>query len=96
MKIKPEIRTYCPFCRKHQVHKVKASSKGGGTGRPLAIGNRRHARKLTGYGGKVAGKVTVKKQGKRQKLMLTCVVCKKKHEKVMGSRTRNKIEVKIG
>ncbi|VVC02633.1 50S ribosomal protein L44e [Candidatus Burarchaeum australiense] len=92
MKIKPEINTYCPTCRKHTTHKVKVASKG--AARTMALGTRQHNRKLKGYGGKVAGEKTVKKMGKRQKLMLQCNVCKKKHERVMGGRTRVKIEIK--
>jgi len=91
-KIKPEINAYCPFCRKHSKHKVRVASKG--AARTMAIGSRKHNRKLYGYGGKVAGEKTVKKQGKRQKLMLECSVCKKKHERVFGTRTRNKVEIK--
>jgi len=92
MKIKPEINTYCPTCRKHTKHKVRVASKG--SARPLAKGNRQHQRKLRGYGGKVAGEKTVKKMGKRTKLMLECLTCRKKHERVMGTRTRSKIEIK--
>ena len=90
MKYPKEIRTYCPYCRKHTVHKAKLASKG--KARPLAVGNRKHARKLMGHGGKRAGEKTVKKQGKRQKLVLECSVCKKKQERVVGTRTKKKIE----
>jgi uncharacterized protein with PIN domain len=36
----------------------------------------------------------VKKQGKRQKLMLTCPDCKKSVEKVLRGRTKKKVELK--
>jgi len=92
MKFPKETRTYCPHCKSHQVHKVRLSSKG--RARTLAAGNRAHERSLLGHGGKVAGEKTVKKQGKRQKLTLECGACKKKQERVVGSRTKKKIELK--
>jgi len=92
MKIKPEINAYCPMCRKHTKHKVKLAKKG--SARSMAWGTRKHERKLVGYGGKVAGEKTVRKMGKRQKITLQCGECKKKHERVVGGRTRLKLEVK--
>jgi len=92
MKFPKEINTYCPFCRHHELHKVKVASKG--KARTLAVGNRAHNRSLEGHGGKRAGEKTVKKQGKRQKLMLECSKCKKKHEKVLSGRTNKKVELK--
>jgi len=61
----------------------------------MAIGNLRHERKLSGYVGKVRGdkKGSVKKQGKRQKVVLNCTVCNKKIERTIGTRTRKKLEV---
>jgi large subunit ribosomal protein L44e len=91
-KIKPEMNTYCPKCRKHTKHKVKLAKKG--SARSMARGTRKHLRKLVGYGGKVAGEKSVRKMGKRQKITLQCSVCKKKHERVIGSRTKVKLEVK--
>lgn len=93
MKIPKEIRTYCPFCKAHNVHKIKVASKG--KARTLASGNVKHRRKLKGHGGKRAGKKAVKKQGKKQKLMLECMNCHKKHEKVLGGRTKIRVEVKV-
>ena len=92
MKYPKEVRTYCPFCRKHTIHTSKGVSKK--RARKMAIGNRIHDRKLKGYGGKRAGEKTVKKQGKKQRVMLTCSECKKKHERTIGSRTTKKIEFK--
>jgi large subunit ribosomal protein L44e len=92
MKFPKEINCYCPFCKSHQVHKVKLASKG--SSRSLARGNRAFNRKLTGHGGKRAGKKTVKKQGKRQKIILTCPTCKKKHQRVVTTRTTKKLEFK--
>jgi len=92
MKFPKEINTYCPFCRKHQKHKVKMASKG--RSRTLARGNRKHARKLKGHGGKRAGEKTVKKQGKRQKVTLECHECKKKQERVVTGRMKKRLELK--
>ena len=93
MKFPKEINAYCQFCRKHGKHSVKITSKG--KARTLAAGNRAHQRSLEGHGGKRAGEKTVKKQGKRQKLTLTCTACKKKHEKVLGGgRTKKKVELR--
>lgn len=92
MIIPKTINTYCPHCRAHTPHKVKLVSKG--RRRTLASGEIKHARKLKGHGGKRAGVKTVKKQGKRQTVTLACTVCKKKHVRTIGSRTRKKLEVK--
>ncbi len=92
MEFPKEIRTYCPYCRKHSKMKVKVASRG--RARAMAIGTRSHERTLLGHGGKRKGKKTVKKQGKRQKLMLTCPDCKKSVEKVLRGRTKKKVELK--
>ncbi len=92
MKFPKEINAYCPYCRAHKLHKVKAASKG--RARSMAAGNRAHARSLTGHGSKRAGEKTVKKQGKRQKLTLTCSTCNKKQERVLRGRTTKKVEFK--
>jgi len=92
MKYPKEVRTYCPKCRKHTTHKAKLASKG--RPRSMAFGNRKHKRKLKGYGGKRKGEKTVKKQGKKQKIVLECSLCKKKHERVIGGRTIKRLEIK--
>lgn len=92
MKFPKEINAYCPFCRAHQKHKVKLASKG--RPRTLAEGNRAHQRSLLGHGSKRAGEKTVKKQGKRQKIVLQCTKCSKKQERVVGGRTTKKLEFK--
>lgn len=91
MKYPKEVNAYCPKCRKHALHKAKLASKG--KARSLAIGNRKHERSLTGHGGTRAGEKTVKKQGKRQKIILECQECKKKQERVVGTRTKKKLEL---
>ncbi|MFA6328342.1 MAG: 50S ribosomal protein L44e [Candidatus Micrarchaeia archaeon] len=90
MKYPKEVNAYCPKCRKHTPHKAKLAGKG--KARPMAIGNRKHEASLFGHGGKRAGEKTVKKQGKRQKITLECSVCKKKQERVIGTRTKKKLE----
>ena len=92
MKFPKEINAYCPYCKSHHPHKVKAASKS--RPRTLAAGNRAHQRSLTGHGSKRAGEKTVKKQGKRQKLTLTCSKCGKKQERVLRGRTTKKVEFK--
>ncbi len=91
MKYPASVNTYCPKCRKHTKHKAKLYSKG--NARTMAWGQLKHARKLVGYKGKVAGEKSVKKLGKRNKVVLECSVCKKKHERTIGTRTRKKLEV---
>jgi len=92
MKFPNEINTYCPKCKKKTKHKVRIASKG--RARSMAWGNRQHERKIRGYVGKVAGEKAVKKQGKKQKIILECSICKKKQERIIGKRTRKKIEIK--
>lgn len=90
MKYPKEVRTYCPKCKEHTGHKVKLISKG--ARRTMAIGNRKHDRSLFGHGGKRAGEKTVKKQGKHQVVVMECEKCKKKHQRIIGTRTRKKLE----
>ncbi|MDP3742604.1 MAG: 50S ribosomal protein L44e [Candidatus Micrarchaeota archaeon] len=92
MIIPKELKAYCPTCSKHSLHKVKVTTTKIKPGRTLAWGSRRHARKLAGYHGKVKGKAKVKKQGIRNKIMLECTVCKKKHERVISGRMKKKAE----
>lgn len=92
MKFPKETRAYCPNCKSHQTQKVKLASKG--RARSMAAGNRSHKRILQGHGGKRAGEKTVKKQGKKQKLVFECSSCKKKQERIVGGRTKKKIELR--
>lgn len=94
MIVPKEKHTYCPKCKKHTAHKVKVTTSKVKKGRTLAWGTRKHERKLLGYHGKVKGKAKVKKQGIRNKIMLECLVCKKKHEQVISGRMKKKAEVK--
>ncbi|MFH0714010.1 MAG: 50S ribosomal protein L44e [Candidatus Micrarchaeota archaeon] len=92
MIIPKELNSYCPKCKKHNPHKVKVTTSKIKPGRTLAWGSRRHERKLAGYHGKVKGKAKVKKQGIRNRIMLECTVCKKKHERTISGRMKKKAE----
>jgi len=92
MKIIDKIRTYCPHCRKHTIHKVTKLVKKGQAS-PFSWGERQHKRKLRGYVGKVAGTKPVRKRGKHQKVLIECSECKKKQERIIGSRTEKILEI---
>lgn len=94
MKIEPSINSYCPKCKKHAQHKVKVSTTKIKPGRALAWGSLKHERKLAGIHGKVKGKAKVKKQGIRNKIMLECSQCHKKHERTISGRMIKKAELK--
>lgn len=87
------IRTYCPHCKAYAQHKVKVTTSKIKPGRALALGTRRHERKLAGFHGKVKGKAKVKKQGIRNRIMLECGICKKKHERTVSGRMKKKAEL---
>ncbi|MCS7109378.1 MAG: 50S ribosomal protein L44e [Candidatus Micrarchaeota archaeon] len=91
MKMVDTIRTFCPNCNKHTIQKVKLYKKGKAS--PFSKGQLRHERKLKGYVGKVKGKKAVKKMGKHQKVILECTECKKKQERVIGTRTKKVLEL---
>lgn len=92
MRIVKKMSVYCPKCRKHTEHAVKLYSKGPYNG--LKRGNRIAVRKRTGYIGKVKGALTPKKLAKRQKVILKCKVCNYGVERVIGSRTKKRLELK--
>ncbi|MCL5412371.1 MAG: 50S ribosomal protein L44e [Candidatus Marsarchaeota archaeon] len=94
MKIANELRVYCPKCDKHTEHKVKVYSKKQESG--LNMGNRRRERKLKGFHGLIKGAATVKKAGKHQKALLACKECGYTVERVLGTRTKKKLEIKTG
>lgn len=91
MKIAKEITTYCPKCNKHTLHTVKNYTKKPIRG--LSVATRRHLRAIKGYVGSVEPKIHPKKISKRQKVVLQCKECKYSVERVMGSRTKKKIEI---
>ncbi|MGC8710169.1 MAG: 50S ribosomal protein L44e [Candidatus Micrarchaeia archaeon] len=92
MKIQKEVMAYCPYCNKHTKHTVKIYSKK--PERWLNVGSRRHARAIKGHVGSVEPKAHPKKLGKKQKVLLTCTVCNKSIERVLGKRTKKKVEIK--
>lgn len=92
MKIQNQIMAYCPHCNKHTLQNVKNYVAGAHRG--LSVGTRRHERAIRGYVGSVEAKLHPKKLAKRQKVMLTCIVCGKKAERVFGGRSKKKIEIK--
>ncbi|MCL4379480.1 MAG: 50S ribosomal protein L44e [Candidatus Marsarchaeota archaeon] len=92
MEMVKEIRTYCPKCNKHTVHTVKLYSAKGDS--HLGMGYRRRQRKLKGYVGHVKGQATRIKASKRQKVLLECKECHYTVERVIGTRTKKKLEIK--
>lgn len=76
MKMPKEVRTYCPICRKHQVHEVAEVKKHKAS--ELRQGQRRFRRVLSGYRGfprpKPEGR---QKPTKKRELRYKCKVCKK-------------------
>jgi len=93
MNVPRQINTYCPKCNKHTDHKVIFYSKGRERG--LSVGTRRNIRKRKGYVGKVKGQATVIKASKRQKVLLQCMECKYSVERILGTRTKKKLEFTI-
>lgn len=93
MKIAKEITTYCPKCDKHTPHMVKMPSKG--PQRTMSKATRRHNRAIRGYVGSVEPQIHPKKLGKRQKVLLECKECKYKVERLIGGRSKKKIEIKV-
>lgn len=92
MKIEKELMAYCANCNKHTKHTVKLYAK-----KPeqwMNVGRRRHERAIKGFVGSVEPKIHPKKLGKKQKVILQCQVCKKSSERVIGDRTKKKLEIK--
>ncbi len=91
MKMPKEIRTHCPYCKKHTVHKVTVVKKKKAS--ELKQGQRRFRRKTSGYTGFPRPKPSNQKQTKRLDIRLQCKVCKKKHIKMRTFRAK-KFEIK--
>ena len=83
MKAPKLVRTYCPYCKKHQEHTVKVVRKRArSSAHPNSASVRRFARKEKGYGG--FPKPIPKGEGKPTKkldIKLLCKVCNKQHTK---------------
>ena len=74
MNVPKEVTTYCPKCKKHQVHTVSLYKAG--KRRALAKGERHHKREKRGYGGqKYPLQREFAKTTKKQTLRLKCKVC---------------------
>lgn len=93
MKIEKEINAYCPKCNKHTEHIVRMPSKG--AQRAMGKATRRHNRAIRGYVGSVEPQIHPKKLSKRQKVLLECKVCKYKVERLLGGRSKKKVEIKV-
>ncbi len=92
MKIEKQIMAYCPYCKRHTLHNVRPVPTG--KIRPNSFRNRKHERTASGYVGSVEPRLIVKKQGKKQRVLLECTVCKKSVIRVFPKRTKKKIEIK--
>jgi len=91
MKMPDKVMSFCPKCKTSTEHKVKLYKKG--RTRADAAGQAAHVEKGKGYTSKIAGKVTVYKQGKNQTVILTCSKCKRKRPKTIGKRTKKTLEL---
>lgn len=90
MKFPKEIRTHCPTCRKHTIHKVHRESKG--SPRSDSWGQRQYRRVVSGYGGQPRPKPKAfAKVSKKAVLVLECTECGNKQVRA-GPRTK-KLEV---
>ncbi len=98
MEIPRSIRTYCPKCRVHTVHRVKKviQKHSPDPARTLSWGQRKFIRRTKGYTSQLAAKKDHVKQSQRNVLLLECSQCKKKQQRTVGGRTRKKIELKRG
>ncbi len=74
-----QMRTYCPFCRKHTEHKVERVRKR--PKRAMAWGERQFRRVLKGYGGFPKSKPSGDKPSKKLDLRYRCTVCGKAHSR---------------
>ena len=78
MKFPKTIRTHCPYCKKHTLHKVELVKKK--PRRTLSHGQRRFLRKMKGYGSfPKENPKNREKATKRVNLKLICQECKKPH-----------------
>ncbi len=100
MNLPKQKRIYCPFCKKHTIHKI-ATIKGKERG-SMKKGSIQRANKRgrgVGYGnlGKWGSKPAISKWkrtgAKVSNLKFTCDVCKKTHIQNKGIRAK-KIEIK--
>jgi large subunit ribosomal protein L44e len=93
MKYPKLIKTYCPYCKSHQLHEVELAKKR--TRRTMAAGQRRFLRKLAGYGSFPKSKPDYEKATKKVDLRFKCTVCGKKHTRGAGWRAKKFEIVKV-
>lgn len=91
MKLPKEIKTHCPFCNAHRVHKVRVVKKK--KRGALSGGQRRYLRVIKGYRGFPRPSAKVVKRTKKVDLRLECKECGKQHVKRRTFRTQ-KFELK--
>lgn len=78
MKVPKQLRTYCPSCRKHTLHKVYQLRKR--APRPLSWGQRQFGRVTAGYGSQPRSEQKkFAKTAKKISLVLKCSKCGKSH-----------------
>ncbi|OYT41490.1 50S ribosomal protein L44e [Candidatus Pacearchaeota archaeon ex4484_26] len=103
MKLKEKTRIYCPYCKKHTLHKVSQLKPGAKRG-SLKKGSLLRAKRRglgRGYGnlGKYGSRPAVGKfkrtikSSKKVSLIFTCLECKKKHTGKIPKRIK-RIEIK--
>lgn len=103
MKFKEKIRRYCPYCKKHTIHKLSQTKSGGKRG-SLKRGSLLRAKRrglARGYGnlGKYGSKPAVSKfkrtvkGSKKISLVFACSECKKKHGGAISKRVK-RFEIK--
>jgi len=84
MKYPKKMNEYCPKCRKHSEHTVKAAKKKTrGTAHPNSQANSSKDRNKRGFGGhgKYSKPAVGKKPTQKVDLRFQCSVCKKSHTK---------------
>ncbi len=86
MKWPKQIRTYCPYCNAHTLHKVVVVKKG--QRGSLSAGQRRFERVMKGYRGFPRPKANPVKQTKKVDIRLKCTQCGKMHTKTRTFRTK--------
>ncbi len=94
MELPKQIKTYCPKCKKHTEHKLKAFKPKGKKPRALSKGTRKNVEKhKKGYGGMAKHIKGIKKQNKKPVFTAECVMCKSKHYFVIPKKMKQ-IELK--
>ena len=84
MKLPKIVRRYCPYCKKHTEHTIKASKKRvRDTAHTMSQSKKRKDRHKRGYGGhgKYSKPAVNKKPSQNLDLRFTCDECGKSHTK---------------